>query len=166
MSNFYKPELNKKLDIQKEKPSSYVGEDIIDSVDYALKVERLKEKRISLRLKLLSFLGAWGVIFVFLCFIYKSSSVFLTKILDSFLISSEPVLLWTYGLGIFSMIAVVVSLSIALIRTTFKDSKNESAQIETSYTALAKEIKAVSSEQEDVAGVLDKLIKIIEILKK
>ena len=75
-------------------------------------------------------------------------------------------LLWTYGLGIFSMIAVVVSLSIALIRTTFKDSKNESAQIETSYTALAKEIKAVSSEQEDVAGVLDKLIKIIEILKK
>ena len=37
MSNFYKPELNKKLDIQKEKPSSYVGEDIIDSVDYALK---------------------------------------------------------------------------------------------------------------------------------
>ena len=45
MSNFYKPELNKKLDIQKEKPSSYVGEDIIDSVDYALKVERLKENR-------------------------------------------------------------------------------------------------------------------------
>ena len=173
MSDFYKDE--KEIDgalpsddekIVKKYGTKALGDNYKDLIDYRIKSFSLVIKRVQLLFKLCVLWIVAAVIFFFGYRLEQTSSSFVTIILPSYLEHPDPLILVTYGLGVLSILAILITLCLALLRS-FVNQDGDEAKPETAYTALLKELhQFVKKEPSIISKLLEAINKALDIVRK
>ena len=173
MSDFYKDE--KEIDnalpsdderIVKEYGTEALGDNCKDRIDIKIKEFNLFAKRIQLLVKTL----VLGVISLVIFFCVKrldlATSGYADTILPVYIKHPDPFILLAYGLGLLSIVAVLVTLCLALLRN-FVSQGGEESKPETAYTALLKELHLfVKKEPSIISKLLEAINKALDIVRK
>lgn len=173
MSDFYKDE--KEIDsalpsdeekVIKEYGTKALGDNYKDLIDYKVKTFTLviKRSQIVFKLSVLILIGA--VILFFALSLEETVSSYLDTILPTYLEHPDPLILVSYGLGVLSLLAVLVTLCLALLRN-FVSQDGEESKLETAYTALLKELhQFVKKEPSIISKLLEAINKALDTVRK
>ncbi len=173
MSEFYKDEkdLNSALPsnedkVIKEYGTKALGDNYKDLIDYKVKSFTLVIKRFHILFKIFVLFLIGAVILFFALSLEKTASSYVDTILPAYLEHPDPLILISYGLGVLSILAVLVTLCLALLRN-FVSQDGEEPKLETAYTALLKELhQFVKKEPSIISKLLEAINKALDTVRK
>lgn len=173
MSDFYKDE--KEIDsalpsddekIFKEYGTKVLGDNDKDRIDIKIKEFNLLAKKVHLWLKASVLVVISVVIFFCINKLSKTTDSYVKTILPTYIDHSDPFVLLAYGLGLLSIVAVLVTLCLALLRN-FANQNGEECKPETAYTALLKELHQFAKKEPSIISkLLEAINKALDTVRK